>query len=79
MTDKALVTQYKSLLVQAANILLSAENSITAAYEQAKTPNEVAGTIIDVPEQLKQVSTLIETVLILNRHGKQEYNKGKEI
>lgn len=67
MTDKELIAEYKTLLVTAAHILLSAENSITEAYERAKSANEIAGTIIDVPAQLKQVTTLIDTVLILNQ------------
>jgi hypothetical protein len=65
--ERARIAQYKELLVTAAHILLSAENAIMAAYEQGETPNQIAGTILDVPTQLKQVTTLLDTVLILNR------------
>jgi len=59
--------QMKSTLVTAAHILLSAENAITSAYENAKTENELAGTLIDVPAQLQDVLTLIQSVLIEHR------------
>ncbi len=68
MTNEELRAEYQTLIVTAAHILLRAENAVTAAHD-GKTPNEIAGTILDVPAQLKQVSTLIETVLILNQRA----------
>lgn len=67
--DKGIMAEYKTLLVTAAHILLGAENAITEACEDGATPNQIAGTILDVPAQLKQVSTLIDTVLILNQRS----------
>ena len=65
MSDRT--EQYKSILFAAAPILLNARNAIAAAYENAHTPHRIADAVFEVPIQLRQAATLIESILILNR------------